>query len=75
MAKGVGYPKWNEPATKGDVLTAMIWSQALINRAFAMGVAAAAQDTASLKIAADRFDAEWEEFNRKVEELGGVVAP
>ncbi len=67
------WPDWNEPATKGDVLTAMIWTEALILVTLRLLAARMGGDTAKIKEAFEAWQAEIKDFDRKKNEIGGVV--
>lgn len=65
------FPNWNKPATKGDVLTAMIWTQSLVGHVFTLAIAARSSDPAEFSKAADEYGREWKDFRRKMTEIAG----
>jgi hypothetical protein len=65
------FPNWDKPATKGDILEAMIWTQALVGSVFSALVASQSGGPESLAQAALKYDEEWKEYRRKVGEIAG----
>jgi uncharacterized membrane protein len=65
------YPDWHEPATKGDVLTAMIWTEGLVLRTVNLALAASTGKPDQLNEAHKEFKEELADFHRKVAEIAG----
>lgn len=65
------FPDWNKPATKGDVLTGMIWTQGLAVRVANMAFAASRGDQEAFKDAADLYFKEYDNFAKKISEIAG----
>jgi glycyl-tRNA synthetase alpha subunit len=71
MAADDPFPAWDQPATKADVLRAMIWTQGLVVSLFTYVNARQGTDVKAIREALDRYDKESQEYSRIISEIGG----
>lgn len=65
------FPNWNVPATKGDVLMAMIYARGLSLSLFKMIQALEPADRAKMIEASNEYSANWETLNKAIEVVAG----
>lgn len=69
--KEMPFPNWREPATKGDVITAMIWTRSLVTKAVQVATAASTGSEVEVAKAVDLYEEEWKEFTSVLDKMAG----
>jgi hypothetical protein len=68
------FQAWAAPATKGDVIRALISARGMNLAIYQALVAIETKNQEGLTKALDRFDTAWEDSNRLIDELGEYEA-
>ena len=65
--------KWSEPATKGDVVRAIIWTRTLATAGAELAAAQNTGDEAKVAEALAHWRREWAELTEVMNEIGGAA--